>query len=54
VPVFSDDDPEGIYGKYPELNDKYAWIQPDVDSNMSNKTYHTLEEFVSKFKYGKK
>ena len=54
VPVFSDNDPEGIYGKYPELNDKYAWIQPDVDSNMSNKTYHTLEEFVSKFKYGKK
>jgi hypothetical protein len=50
VPVLRNNDPEKIYGKYPNLNNKYAWIKPDMDSNMGSKTYHPLSEFVKEFK----
>ena len=50
VPVLRDNDPEGIYGKYPNLDNKFAWIKPDVGSNLSSKTYHGLKEFVDEFK----
>ena len=50
VPVLRDNDPEGIYGKYPNLDNKFAWIKPDVESNLSSKTYHGLKEFVDEFK----
>lgn len=50
VPVLRDNDPEGIYGKYPNLDDKFAWIKPDISSDLSSKTYHPLSEFVKEFK----